>query len=423
MTNHLNIHPEMRMNDNDPLISLLNRAMDMPDHCCVVLPEELDGRPFAPADLYGYLRMETGYHVIYSWGDMPRYEDLETEWVGAICENAEAEARTIERARQQDMPGCLLGRRGENDVLSLFIHRMDDGLEIELEKKPFSWTQNVFSRHSGLLETDWLSQLYVVVTGAGSVGSRVIDLLARSGVGRIAISETDCMEIHNDCRHQLTLREVGLNKADALARHVRRINPDIDVRVFRRRIQDVPLSELSDWIGDGKALFLGCCDNRAGNASACDAAKALNAPFASLGFWERAWGGELFVYLPIRGDVCYRCVFSKYIDNEIDQERRNRMYVGENRAAQAKIVPGIAVDIEYGVSLFCKIALDILNLGREGYQPRLLFNIGQLNWFCGTADRSAGDQWKTALPDPLSLRPINLSDSLRTCESCSGKTA
>jgi len=418
-----NFHPEMRMSENDPLLTLLNRTIDMPEHCCVVLPEELDSQPFTPTDLYGYLRMETGYHVIYSWGDTPRYEELETEWVGAICEDAEAEAQTIERAREQGMPGCLMGRRDEDNCLSIFFHRMNDQLEIELEKKPFSWTQNVFSRHSGLLETDWLSQQRVVVTGAGSVGSRVIDLLARSGVGHIAIIETDCMEIHNDCRHQLTLREVGLNKADALAKHVRRINPEIDVKVFRRRIQDVPLSDLTDWIGDENVLFLGCCDNRSGNATACDCAKALNAPFAALGFWERAWGGELFVYLPFRGDMCYRCVFKKYIDNETNQERRSHMYVGEERADQAKIIPGIAADIEYGVSLFTKIALDILNLNRESYQPRLLFNISQLNWFCGTADRSAGEVWKTVMPDPLSLRPFDLPDTLRTCEFCSEKTA
>jgi molybdopterin/thiamine biosynthesis adenylyltransferase len=286
---------------------------------------------------------------------------------------------------------------------------------------PFTLKQDVFSRNSGLLETDWMDNKCVVISGVGSVGSLEALQLARSGVGRFVLVDTDCMEIHNVCRHQCSIRDVGRYKVDAIADRILQINPDAQIRTWRRRIQDVPLKEFSDWTIPGQALFIGGCDNRVGNAYACDAAKELGVPFAASGFRDRAWAGELFVYLPQRGDICYRCAFTTQINESIAEERRNHFYLDDGRRNEVRIVPGLDVDIEYGVSLLDKVALDILNLGNPNYTFRLLPQIGQFNYFSGTIDRSEGEFWARILPQPLSLRSISLRPELRRCPCCTGR--
>lgn len=408
--------PEMMMADSDPLLALMNAAVTVKKQGSVVLPEEMEADAAQTYDLYGYLRMDTNCHVIYGWGDHRPADELQTGWIGMVCDNGEARERALRKAQEMGLPACLLGERQRDGALRIILHDMSGG-EAPLEKKPFSLIQNIFSRNSGLLETDWLKDKCVMIVGLGSGGSCAAMHMARSGVGRFILVDSDVMEIHNTCRHQLTLMEVGRYKVDAVAERIRRINPGAEIRIFRRRVQDVPADDVRDWLGGGRGVIVGGCDNYAGDACASDLAVELGVPFVSQGLFERAWGGYLFVYLPVRGDICYRCVYGRYIEEEAEHQH-TAMYVAQERAAEARVVNGIAVDVEYAVSLLSKTVLDVLNLYQPGYVPRLLYDIGQLTWFSGTADRSMGEEWKEILPEPLSLRVLGLSDEMRQCAHC-----
>ena len=245
--------------------------------------------------------------------------------------------------------------------------------------------------------------------------------LARSGVGRFVLIDTDCMEIHNVCRHQCSLTDIGRYKVDAVAERIRQINPQAQVRKFYRRIQEVPRSGYQDWVTPEDTLFIGTCDNRVGNAYACDAAYSTGAPFLALGFMARAWGGELFIGLPERHDVCYRCSFRTQIDSAIAEERRNHTYMGEEDVGNVHFEPGLDVDLEYGVSLADKVALDILNRNNPDYHPRLLDRLSQFTVFSGTSD-CPDPFWKQAFNKPLDYQRIALSPKTRRkdCEYCGG---
>lgn len=410
MLKNMDLPKELLLAEDDLALKVGNHLIQAQKQRLVNVPEELLASAGEEA-LYGFLRMESGYHVVLGWGETPPHPDLGAGWIGAVCESPATEAEAIARARELGLSGCLIGRR-QDGGLAFALHTAAG--ETALELRPYALQQNIFSRQSGLLETDWLADKAVLIVGAGSLGSTVALQLARSGVGVIILCDTDCLEIHNICRHQLTLRDVGRYKVDALAERIHQINPQARVIPYRCRIQDVPLDDYIAYISNGKGVVLGCCDNRTGDAAASDVAINAGVPFISVGFWERAWGGELFVHLPVRHDVPYRKLFCKFIEKEVDAEHRNHLYIGEDRKEDAQIVPGISVDIEYGASLMSKTALDLLNLAQKDYKPRLIYNLGQLNWFCGTADRSAGEQWKTLLPDPLSLRPIMLPESMRS---------
>ena len=75
-----------------------------------------------------------------------------------------------------------------------------DGKEAELE--PVKLKIDIFSRNTGILESDIMLKKGVVIIGCGSVGSLVALELARAGVGRFFLIDMDSLGYHNICRHQ-----------------------------------------------------------------------------------------------------------------------------------------------------------------------------------------------------------------------------
>ena len=69
--------------------------------------------------------------------------------------------------------------------------------------------QNIFSRNTGILESDMLRDKCAFILGCGSVGSLVALELARAGIGKFVLVDNDILEYHNLCRHQCSISEVG----------------------------------------------------------------------------------------------------------------------------------------------------------------------------------------------------------------------
>ncbi len=400
---------DLLLPEEDSTVAAANAWISGRRYCQVTTPQELLDQP-RETPLYGFLRMDTGYHVILGWGDEIPHPDLGAGWIGAVCASRAAEEAALAKSREMALPACVIGRL-EDEKITFFLCRGED--EKQLETNPYRMIVDMNSRQSALLETDWMGEKTVIIVGLGSLGIQVAAAMVRSGVGHLVLMDADPYEIHNNCRHLLTLADLGRYKVDAAAELIHRINPKADVRVFRRNIQDVPVGEYEDLLRKGKCVVVGCCDNRTGDAAASDVALAAGVPFISMGLWDRAWGGELFVNLPVRGDVPYREIFRKYIEAEADTARRSHLYLDENKQKNAVIVPGLYVDVAFAASILCKVILDVLNVGQKDYKARLLYHMQQLNWFCGTADRSAGKEWESIMPDPLSFRPIALPEAMR----------
>lgn len=69
---------------------------------------------------------------------------------------------------------------------------------------------------------DLLSDKRVLVVGAGAVGSFTADLLARDGVGHIAIMDRQRLTPGNVIRHLCGRDDIGLDKAEAVTNHLAR---------------------------------------------------------------------------------------------------------------------------------------------------------------------------------------------------------
>lgn len=82
-----------------------------------------------------------------------------------------------------------------------------------------------------------LASKKVVLVGAGSLGSEVAVLLARSGVGSLYVIDHDKFEDVNIGRHILGVPELGEYKSEALATRINRDVPTVDVEYSTDKIQ------------------------------------------------------------------------------------------------------------------------------------------------------------------------------------------
>ena len=73
----------------------------------------------------------------------------------------------------------------------------------------------------------------ILVIGAGSLGSPIIELLARSGVGHMDIIDAELMEEGNPARHTLGISELRVSKAEALAVRLRAAIPGLSIKGHR----------------------------------------------------------------------------------------------------------------------------------------------------------------------------------------------
>ncbi len=91
------------------------------------------------------------------------------------------------------------------------------------------------SRLQNMIGADGVERLRlscVAVFGIGGVGGHVVEALARSGVGRIVLCDSDCVEDSNLNRQLVALHStLGQLKVDVAKQRILDINPDCQVEV------------------------------------------------------------------------------------------------------------------------------------------------------------------------------------------------
>ncbi|MCQ2499954.1 MAG: tRNA threonylcarbamoyladenosine dehydratase [Lachnospiraceae bacterium] len=96
--------------------------------------------------------------------------------------------------------------------------------------------ESTFCRTERIIGRDNLEKLKkarVAVFGVGGVGGYVVEALARSGVGKLDLIDSDEVCLSNINRQILALHSnIGRRKVDVAAERVRDINPDCQVQVY-----------------------------------------------------------------------------------------------------------------------------------------------------------------------------------------------
>jgi len=149
-----------------------------------------------------------------------------------------------------------------------------------------------------------LRESSVIIVGCGALGNNMAGLLARAGVGRIAVCDHDVVELSNLPRQTLFFEgDIGENKAALTAERLKMIDEDIDVRAFSERF-DV---STADAMADGVQVILDATDNITSRYFINEFAVTQRIPWIFSGV--AATGG--LVMPVVAGGPCFECVYPR----------------------------------------------------------------------------------------------------------------
>lgn len=130
----------------------------------------------------------------------------------------------------------------------------------------------------------------VAIVGSGSIGSKVAVSLARSGVGRFVLVDDDLFLPENLVRHELDWRDVGMHKANSLARRIGLVNSEAKSKVHRHRLGGQEASGALETLIDSLAKCDAIVDATA-NARAFGYLSAASAVGKIPLLWAEVFGG------------------------------------------------------------------------------------------------------------------------------------
>ena len=105
------------------------------------------------------------------------------------------------------------------------------------------WTNALIARH-GITLHKRFSSATVAICGLGGLGSNIALALARAGIGKLLLIDFDRVDITNLHRQQYKADQIGLYKADALAKNLTEIAPYIKLSSITEKITEDNLATL-----------------------------------------------------------------------------------------------------------------------------------------------------------------------------------
>ncbi len=168
-----------------------------------------------------------------------------------------------------------------------------------------------YSRHIlldeiGIEGQERILAAHVLIVGAGGLGSPAALFLGSAGVGTLTLVDDDVVDLTNLQRQIAhTAQRVGQAKVDSAAQAVHAINPGVQVRAVRERVDGAALAAL---VRDADVV-LDCSDNyrtrQAINAACVHGARPLVAGAAI------RFDAQIAVFDRSREDApCYACLFA-----------------------------------------------------------------------------------------------------------------
>ena len=195
----------------------------------------------------------------------------------------------------------------------------------------------------------------VLIVGAGSVGSYMAEVLARSGVGAFTIVDPDVVEAVNVGRSAYRVADVGLGKAVAAGEVVLSVNPGARVGVFGARHEDVDLAAL---VGDADLVVV-ATDDPVAQARVGHFAYWAGRPAVFPGLYQGAQGGEIIV--AAGGSACFACATGGVradLQETGSGEVAARTDYGTGRLVAE---PGLLADVHHVAAIAAKVALGLLH--------------------------------------------------------------
>ncbi|MDE7414351.1 MAG: HesA/MoeB/ThiF family protein [Muribaculaceae bacterium] len=136
-----------------------------------------------------------------------------------------------------------------------------------------------------------LKDASVAVVGCGALGSVVAIYLAAAGIGQLRIADFDKVALHNLQRQVFfSEHEVGLSKAERLAKRIRALNSETNVEIFSDSITN---SNICHFLNN-MTIVAECSDNRATKEIVVSAGRKAAMPVVVGGVKE--YNGQVIVF-------------------------------------------------------------------------------------------------------------------------------
>ncbi len=219
-------------------------------------------------------------------------------------------------------------------------------------------------RRDGLLETNVLADRSVLCIGLGTGGAHVAVELAKCGVGRFALVDSDRLSVGNVVRHPGPLSQTGRYKVKVVRDLILEKNPDARISVHPCDVSENNADSILALIRESDVIVCGT-DNRA--SKLLINRLALDAGVVALygGAFRRAYGGQVLRVRPGRS-LCHQCFIGAMPDAAADVEISS----AEAAAAVAysdrpvAIEPGLSLDVLPIATFLAKLALNELVVGK-----------------------------------------------------------
>lgn len=261
-------------------------------------------------------------------------------------------------------PRTVLGRMEANEWVAFELKR-----DKAKERSPWDIQPHIvlesFSPSIAAVTSGFQPQCAkVVIIGAGALGSEICESLGRSGIAHITLIDNDRLRPHNLARHTLSNKDIGENKAYALATKLNLLfGHDICVPI-QRNLLEIPREELLKII-EKTDCVIDCSASRAVQYRLSDMLPE-GKPLIS-GFQIDAGNGTVFLYSPdiktvthdmLESILVSRLIHIPVVSNWLEDTGDTIVIGGGCRAITSKI-PGSIV--KFGAGWLADKILNILN--------------------------------------------------------------
>ncbi|KAL5369246.1 ThiF/moeB-like protein [Cryptosporidium parvum] len=146
----------------------------------------------------------------------------------------------------------------------------------------------------------------IFVIGVGGVGSVVVEMLTRCGVGKLIIVDFDIVELSNMNRMFYNMNHIGMYKTDACVDTLKLINPKINIEKYNINI----VEDYSIFYNIFKTkkidLLVSCVDNYSARSIISQVCNEFDLVWFESGISENAISGHIQFVIPGM-TACYCC--------------------------------------------------------------------------------------------------------------------
>ncbi len=197
-------------------------------------------------------------------------------------------------------------------------------------------TTNIFKRVATAYDLKHMRSSRIISIGCGGAAAFLEDM-ARCGVGEFVLIDPDVVEEPNIATQQVYLEDVGRPKVDCIADRIIQINPDADVVVYQKPLDEIEDSEVDrhancpfDWGHGGNGtpfpeitLLCGFTDNFYAQARINRLALQFGLPSLCAQLYQYGQAAEITFTYPGVTPACQRCMLSPRYKAYLEQGYQN----------------------------------------------------------------------------------------------------